>query len=351
MSEPLKSPFPYWGGKQEIADAIWQRFGNTPNYIEPFFGSGAVLLARPLPFDGVESVNDIDGFIANFWRAVKHAPDEVAKWADQPVFENNLHAIHAWLVERKESLAPKLEGDPEWCDPKIAGWWCWGTCCWIGSGFCSGEGPWGLREIDGVRQLVHLGDAGRGVSRQLVHLSSAGMGVNRKLVHLGNAGMGETASESMPENIGIYDWMNALCDRLKRVRVCCGDWRRVCGGNSGDSLKHFFAAGNKCAIFLDPPYSAEAGRNNTLYRCEDLDVAHDVREWAIKQGDDPRLRIALAGYDGEHNMPANWSVLEWKTRGGYSSVADGESDAKVNCKRERIWFSPHCLGAAQKELL
>ena len=284
-----------------------------------------MLLGRPEPFEGVETVNDIDGLICNFWRALQHAPDDVAKHADNPVNENDLHARHYWLTERKDSLAPKLEGDPEWFDAKIAGWWCWVTCCWIGSGVCSGDGPWGVVEIDGVRQLVHLS----------------------------NAGMGATASESIsatPEG-GIYEWMNALAERLKRVRVCCGDWRRVTGGKSGDSLKHFFAAGNKCAIFLDPPYSAEADRTNTLYRKEDLTVAHDVREWAIRQGNDPRLRIALCGYAGEHEMPDGWKMLEWKTRGGYASVADGETNGKKNCRRERIWFSPHCLAPDQGNLL
>ena len=339
MSDTLKAPFPYFGGKSQIAAEVWKRFGKVPNYIEPFYGSGAVLLARPVPFDGVETINDMDGFICNFWRAVQHAPDEVAKHADNPVNENDMHARHFWLTERKETLAPKLEGDPEWFDAKIAGWWCWLMCCYIGSGVCSGDGPWSVQVIDGVRQLVHLSNAGRGV--------------NRKLVHLSDAGRSAIASESIvPVNVGIYDWMRQLAARLSRVRVCCGDWTRVCGGNNGDSLKHFFAGGNKCAIFLDPPYSAEAERNNTLYRKEDLTVAHDVREWAVRQGNDPRLMIALCGYDGEHEMPADWSVLEWKTKGGYASVGgDEDSDAKANCKRERIWFSPHCLPPEQPTLL
>jgi hypothetical protein len=189
------------------------------------------------------------------------------------------------------------------------------------------------------RKRVHLGNAGVGVNRKLVHLGSTGMGVNRKRVHLGDAGNESTPATA--EN-GILEWILSLADRLKRVRVCCGDWTRVCGGRSGDSLKHFFSGGNRCAIFLDPPYSAEAGRDNTLYRCESLDVAHAVREWAIRQGDDPRLRIALAGYDGEHAMPGNWSCYPWKARGGYASISARETKGKSNAHREAIWFSPHC---------
>lgn len=43
----LVAPFPYFGGKRRAAPMIWPRLGDTPNYIEPFAGSLAVLLARP----------------------------------------------------------------------------------------------------------------------------------------------------------------------------------------------------------------------------------------------------------------------------------------------------------------
>jgi DNA adenine methylase len=114
----LKAPFVYFGGKSAVASVIWKRFGDVRNYVEPFFGSGAVLLGRPRPFDGVETVNDKDGFISNFWRAISWAPEETARHADWPVNENDLHARHIWLVGRKDSLQTKLEGDPEYFDAR-----------------------------------------------------------------------------------------------------------------------------------------------------------------------------------------------------------------------------------------
>ena len=86
----VKAPFPYFGGKSRIAGAVWERFGDVPNFVEPFFGSGAVLLSRPQPFAGSETVNDLDGMIANYWRATQADPDAVAQWADWPVNENDL---------------------------------------------------------------------------------------------------------------------------------------------------------------------------------------------------------------------------------------------------------------------
>lgn len=95
-----------------------------------------------------------------------------------------------------------------------------------------------------------------------------------------------------------------------------------------------------CGVFLDPPYSAEAGRAD-CYSVEDFKIAHAVREWAIRYGDDPRFRIALCGYEGEHDMPKSWRVVKWSAAGGMAST--GEGAGKENRFRERVWFSPHCL--------
>ena len=100
-------------------------------------------------------------------------------------------------------------------------------------------------------------------------------------------------------------------------------------------------------MFLDPPYSEDADRYADLYSCDSLAVASQVREWAVANGGRPTMRIALCGYEGEHHMPADWEVYGWKARGGYASQS---ADANVNARRERIWFSPHCLGSRQGQL-
>lgn len=313
----LCAPFPWFGGKSRVAPVVWERFGDVANYVEPFFGSGAVLLGAPAAADRVETVNDRDGFVANFWRALQAEPHAVAHWADWPVNENDQHARHAWLVEQRATLTAQLEGDPEYYDPKIAGWWVWGICCWIGSGWCSGEGPWVRKE----GKLVHLASLGRG----------AGQGVRRQLVHLG-AGRG-VHRKGRP-NEGLVAWMQALANRLRYVRVWCGDWARVCG--PAPTVKQ-----GVTAVFLDPPYSDEADRMANLYAVDCGHVAHAVRDWALTHGDDPRLRIALCGYAGEYDMPDRWRETRWNAHGGYALVGDGPG--RENKRRERIWYSPHCL--------
>lgn len=312
----MKAPFPWFGGKSRVTADVWRRFGDVPNYVEPFAGSLAVLLARPHE-PHTETVNDLDCYLANFWRATQLHAAEVATWANWPVNECDLHARHLWLLRRDE-FRTAMRADPDYCDPKIAGWWVWGLCQWIGSGWCS------ERNYDGnaPQQRPHLGNAGMGVhrpSQQLPDLRHRGMGI-----HAASAG-------------DIYDLFAALQARLRRVRVACGDWGRVLG-------ESVTVRNGVTGVFLDPPY-AQALRDD-LYATE-RDVSDDVREWAIANGDNPKLRIALCGYADEHTMPANWTSHAWKAPGGYGAQGDGRG--RDNAHKETIWFSPHCLPERTKQ--
>jgi hypothetical protein len=336
------------------------------NYVEPFAGSLAVLLARPHE-PKVETVNDKDAFLANFWRAVQADPDAVADYADWPVNEADLHARHRWLVERAATLREAVMADPEYCDDRIAGWWVWGQCLWIGSGWGK---PVGARHANGTRKAVdwnqrpdlsapngrgeviklskqvpHLGNDGRGVAAPAMKrpaLTGNGHGVGVHRVSLsrqvrdlsgdsGAVGRGIHASGFDDRTGGIHDYMRALQQRLRRVRVCCGEWDRITGPAVTTCI-------GMTGVFLDPPYG-HGERVAGLY-AEDHDVAPAVREWALANADNPDLRIALCGYEGEHAMPDEWECVEWKASGGYGARTER---GRENSARERIWFSPACI--------
>ena len=352
----LRSPFPWFGGKSRVAAQVWARFGDVQNYIEPFFGSGAVLLGRPHPAR-VETVNDRDAFLANFWRALQYDPEAVARHADWPVNEADLHARHKWLVDEGRARLDRILDDPDFYDAKIAGWWVWGQCMWIGSGWCQPRAENYGRAGDGSRQRrrPQLGGQGGGSGVHAPRLSNKrmilggngnGIGVHSGQGHLsrqlpdlggdgGAVGRGIHAS-ALDKKLqragmarGLYDWFDALADRMRRTRVTCGDWTRVLT----PAVTTYIGV---TGVFLDPPYLQDL--REMLYS-EDHDVSADVRAWAIEHGDNPKMRIALCGYEGEHDMPASWEVVKWKAHGGYSRSARG----KANRKRERIWFSPACL--------
>jgi DNA adenine methylase len=314
----LTPPFPWFGGKRKVSPEVWAALGDVDNYTEPFAGSLAVLLGRPEYHQGTtETVNDYDHYLSNFWRALAADPNEVARWCDWPVNETDLFARHLWLVNEGRARIEKMESDPEFYDAKVAGWWVWGINAWIGGGWCSGNGPW------------NLGDRGRGV--------------NRKLPHLGNPGQDKPSKQADNEVLTAY--FLALAARLRKVRVCCGDWSRVV---TDGALAH----GDCVGVFLDPPYDEEI-RNNSLYNTDGKGaekLSASVRAWALAHGDDKRLRIVLCGYEGEHAMPDSWTVKAWTAGASFQTArcAGAKGGNQDNRRKERLWFSPHCLKAADR---
>ncbi|MGB1270473.1 MAG: DNA adenine methylase [Endozoicomonas sp.] len=330
----LKAPFPYFGGKSSAAPEIWRRFGKVNNYIEPFCGSLAVLLGRQ-EVQGYETVNDKSCFISNFWRAVKCDPEQVAEHCQFPVSETDLHARHSWLMfsEEMEAFRKNIADDPEFFDCKVAGWWCWGMCIWIGAGWCGESG---------------LTKEGR-TALKIPLPKKKGLLQNRRPDLYKSRGIQNALKKQLPNIHGrrgiqksdAHEWLSILCDRLLSVRICNGEWHRVC------SSKCVTTSLGTTGIFLDPPYGEKTDRDMRLYAEESGTVADEVRVWCIDRGKNKKLRLALCGYDGEHEEleEHGWSVFSWKAHGGYSN----RNAENKNRKRERIWFSPACIKDTQME--
>lgn len=307
----LKAPFPYFGGKSLIADTVWETFGpGVRNYVEPFAGSLATLLARPSPRVGPETVNDWSCGLVNAWRAIRSDPAGLAELCVDAVSEVDAEARNNYLVQNADTLRRRL-GDPDFSDVKLAAWWIKGACEWIGSGYNSGEGPWAWTPEEGWSKR------GTGVNRQLPHLGNAGKGVNRQLPHLGDAGKGYRQQRVD----WLLDWFSALSDRLAGVRIACGDWKRVLGPSS--TVKH-----GTTAVFLDPPYE---GTEYVYGKGGDLTLSQECFDWCVEHGTDPKLRIVLCGRGVEHDglLLLGWRRHEWKTRKGYGS--DSAETLWTNC--------------------
>lgn len=425
----LRSPYPWFGGKRRVADVIWRAIGpDVPNFIDPFFGSNSILLARPNGPGKIETISDADRMVANFWRAIASAPFDVAAWCDGPVNEADLHSRHKWLVNQVE-FRERMHADPDYFDAKIAGWWVWGLCQWIGGGWCvepqNGKHP----KLDGIGKGIHSNEGHRkrheesgrpdltndhGVHAKRPHLAGTDKGVHQKRPHMtgdnaghgihalsqqlpslrvtdGAAGNGIHASGQanayspgrrprmsdagngvhlpslgndrgifgvsapqgtflhtlqalvVPESPPAFEWFAQLAVRMRRVRVECGDWTRVLGNSVLGKGKNV-GGRRPCAVVLDPPYGHDQ-RCPYLYSEESPDVAQAVADWAREHGDDPDLRIVLCGYDGEHAMPASWTVHRWKAARGYAGADN------TNRARETLWLSPHCLPIDEQRTL
>jgi DNA adenine methylase len=389
VTAPLKAPYPWPGGKSDIAAAVWARLGDTPNYVEPFAGSAALTLARPHDTGGkTETINDADAFITNALRAIEADPDQTAYWCDRPVNEVDLTASHLWLKAQRAELTARCFADIHYYDAEIAGRWLWGIASWIGDGWCVADGPWisvegMLRDrrtlpeeerVGGIQKRIpEVGADGDGYEniRGVLKYRNA-PGVPRKMPEVGtgpNSQIGGHAKgvqayrpqgvpKKMPEvgakSIGgdnshtyrgvmryraapaaLLAYFDRLAARLRRVRILCGDWRRVV--KPSITTNHGLTA-----VFLDPPYpSAE----HDMEYHGDNDCWHVAAQWAVENGGDPLLRIAICGYFSEATdalFPPAWERYRWEARGGYSNQSkDGRG--RANAKREVVWFSPGCV--------
>lgn len=286
-----------------IATEVWRRLGNPSSYIEPFFGGGATLFLRPNT-KGREVVNDLNGFVANAWRSVKFDPEGVKQFLDDPINETELFARHKWLMNlaKETDFLERLGKDPEWYYPQAAGYWIWGQCCWIGSGWC---------DLDKDGSHYH--------KRPMTeHRHGA-------LTHSGDK---------------LTAFLETFQTRMRNVYVLCGDWKRCVT----PKLLELDKGTELVGVFMDPPYTEKAGRQAGLYGKDSLSVGHEVAKWCADNGGDHRLRIALCGYVGEYEMPKNWTMINWTTAGGMGNTGKvNHSKGVENRLKECIWFSPHCL--------
>lgn len=72
----MKAVLKYPGSKWSIADWIIRYFPEHHSYLEPFFGSGAVLFQKPRSH--IETVNDLDGNVVNLFEWIRKDPERLA---------------------------------------------------------------------------------------------------------------------------------------------------------------------------------------------------------------------------------------------------------------------------------
>jgi len=118
----------------------------------------------------------------------------------------------------------------------------------------------------------------------------------------------------------LQDYFAQLAERLQKVTIYYGDWIRLAHAALRESRQ------SPCAILLDPPYK-EA--HQLVYDNASKNIAPYTRRWALAAAS-PTLRIALCGLEGDYDMPMDWAEIPWK--GSFCGL------------KERIWFSPHCIG-------
>lgn len=102
-----------------IADWIIEEMPAHHSYVEPFFGSGAVFFNKPL--SNIETINDLDGEVVNFFEIIRDMPEKLAaKIYMTPyarvVYEN----VYKEFCNYNQS---KLDRDFKFCIKKAFAWY------------------------------------------------------------------------------------------------------------------------------------------------------------------------------------------------------------------------------------
>lgn len=116
----IQRPLKWHGGKHYLAKRIVSLMPKHTHYVEPYFGGGAVLFAKPMGCS--EVINDLNEGLINFWRVLRD-PDSFTQlqelvqktpfseqeflqakdWSERPIKPPDVAAAWAFFVQYRQS--------------------------------------------------------------------------------------------------------------------------------------------------------------------------------------------------------------------------------------------------------
>ena len=211
-----KIAFGWYGGKYSHLDWLLPLLPDCHHYCEPFAGSGAVLLNRkPSP---VETYNDLDGEVVNFFRVLRDEGKELVRQIGLTPFSRE-EFFHA-------------------CEPSA-----------------------GLSDIERARRFFVRA---RQVRTGLAQTASLGRWANCK--NTSRAGMSGVVSRWL----GSIDQLPEISERLLRVQIENRPALEVIDLYDGAST----------LFYCDPPYVHDSRGDSKAYEFEMTDAGH--RQFAAK---------------------------------------------------------------------
>lgn len=238
--------FGWYGGKFNHLNWLLPLLPESTHYCEPFGGSAAVLInKKPSP---VETYNDIDGEVVNFFRVLRDRPDELIKAIGLTPFS-------------REELRIAVE-----------------------------ESITNLSELERARRFFVRA---RQVRTGLAQTATAGRWAHCKLTS--RAGMAGAVSRWL----GSVEGLSEIVQRLLRVQIENAPAIEVI--QRYDSEETFF--------YCDPPYPHESRGDSNAYGYEMTDREH--QELAEVLGN-VKGKVALSGYHCEllDTLYQDWNYIE-----------------------------------------
>ena len=265
--------FGWYGGKYSHLDWLLPLLPATTHYCEPFGGSGAVLINRlPAP---VETFNDIDGDIANFFRVLRDNKEAL------------LEAIGLTPFSREELRLAVTEPATE------------------------------LSELERARRFFVRA---RQVRTGLAQTASEGRWAHCKLTT--RAGMAGAVSRWL----GSVEGLAEIAQRLLRVQIENAPAIEVI--QRYDSPETLF--------YCDPPYVHASRADTNAYAYEMSDDEHRELAHALRN---VHGKVALSGYAGElmDELYGDWHRIEAPSRAAHSTNTGAEN--KKQSRTEVLWIN------------
>ncbi|BAU11254.1 D12 class N6 adenine-specific DNA methyltransferase [Leptolyngbya sp. NIES-3755] len=222
--------FGWYGGKFNHLNWLLPLLPEATHYCEPFAGSAAVLLNRPP--SPVETYNDIDGEVVNFFRMLRDRQDEL------------IHAIGLTPFSREE-LRIAAEEPTE-----------------------------NLTELERARRFFVRA---RQVRTGLAQTASAGRWAHCKLTS--RAGMAGAVSRWL----GSVEGLSEIVQRLLRVQIE--------NASAIEIIQRYDS--EETLFYCDPPYPHDSRGDANAYRYEMSDRDHEKLAEMLRS---VKGKVALSGY-------------------------------------------------------
>ncbi len=268
-----KIAFGWYGGKYSHLDWLLPLLPYTKHYCEPFGGSAAVLINRqPSP---VETYNDIDGEVVNFFRVLREHKDAL------------LEAIGLTPFSREE-LRLAVSGNLE-----------------------------NLSDLERARRFFVRA---RQVRTGLAQTASEGRWAHCRLTS--RAGMAGAVSRWL----GSVEGLSEIAQRLLRVQI--ENAPAVAVIERYDSPETLF--------YCDPPYVHESRSDTNAYAYEMTDDEHRELSASLHKVEG---KVALSGYHSElmNKLYGDWKYIEAPTKKAHST--NTRADTSKQNRTEVLWVN------------
>ncbi len=238
--------FGWYGGKFSHLDWLLPLLPQTKHYCEPFGGSAAVLINRePSP---VETYNDLDGDLVNFFRVIREQKDEL------------IEAIGLTLFSREEFELAISDADVT------------------------------ISDLERARRFYVRA---RQVRTGLAQTASSGRWAHCRLTS--RAGMAGAVSRWL----GSVEALPEIAQRLLRVQIEHAPAIEVIQRYDSEET----------LLYCDPPYVHESRGDTKAYRYEMTDEEHHELATVLTS---VRGKVALSGYHSDLMMSlySDWYCTE-----------------------------------------